>query len=468
MKSFMDENFLLTNQTAEKLYHDYAKNMPIFDYHCHLNAKEIKENKKYRNITEIWLGGDHYKWRAMRSNGIAEKYITGNAPDKEKFMKWAETMPKCIGNPLYHWTHLELKRFFGINELLSPKTADEIWGKCNEMLSKDDFTARGLIKRSNVKVICTTDDPADSLEDHIALAKDKTFDVKVLPAFRPDKSINIDKAGFVAWIEKLSKVAGLEIKTFAHLKDALKQRLEFFHEVGCRVSDHALDPIVFAEGTEEEMTAILQKALKGDQLTAAEIKKYKTQVMVYLGKQYARLNWTMQIHIGTIRNNNTRMMRLIGPDTGFDATADYTFAEALSKFLDKLDDTDELPKTILYCLNPRDNDVLGTIIGCFQGGGIPGKIQVGSGWWFNDQKDGMTKQIVSLSNLGLLSLFVGMLTDSRSFLSYTRHEYFRRILCNIIGEWVESGEAPNDLELLGSMVQNISFDNAKDYFGIEF
>jgi len=467
MKPFMDENFLLTNKTAEKLYHDYAKDMPIFDYHCHLNPKEINDNKRYRNITEIWLGGDHYKWRAMRSNGVDEKFITGDAPDKDKFIKWAETMPNCIGNPLYHWTHLELQRFFGINELLSPQTAELIWTKCNEMLAKDEFTARGLIKRSNVKVICTTDDPVDSLENHITLAKDKTFDVKVLPAFRPDKSFNIDKAGFVEWIEKLGHVVGQKVQTFSNLKDALEKRLDFFHEVGCRVSDHALDPIVFEEGSEDEATTILQKALKGEQLTDSEIKKYKTQVMVYLGKQYARLNWTMQIHIGTIRNNSTRMMRRLGPDTGFDATADYTFAESLSKFLDKLDDTDELPKTILYCLNPRDNDVLGTIIGCFQGGGIPGKIQVGSGWWFNDQKDGMIKQIVSLSNLGLLSRFIGMLTDSRSFLSYTRHEYFRRILCNIIGEWVESGEAPNDFELLGPMVQNICFTNAKEYFGIE-
>jgi len=468
MKSFMNENFLLTNKTAERLYHDYAKDMPIFDYHCHLSPKEIKDNKRYRNITEIWLGGDHYKWRAMRSNGVDEKFITGDAPDKDKFMKWAETMPHCIGNPLYHWTHLELKRFFGIDELLSPQTAEAIWTKCNELLAKDEFTARGLIKSSNVKVICTTDDPADSLEDHIALAKDQTFDVKVLPAFRPDKSFNIDKAGFVEWIGKLNTVVGHQVQTFAQLKDALKERLEFFHEVGCRVSDHALDPIVFEEGSDEEITVILQKALNNEQLTPSEIKKYKTQVMVYLGKQYARLNWTMQIHIGTIRNNSTRMMRLLGPDTGFDATADYTFAEALAKFLDKLDDTDELPKTILYCLNPRDNDVLGTIIGCFQGGGIPGKIQVGSAWWFSDQKDGMTKQIISLSNLGLLSRFVGMLTDSRSFLSYTRHEYFRRILCNIIGEWVEAGEAPHDFELLGSMVQNICFTNAKEYFGIEF
>jgi glucuronate isomerase len=467
MKAFMDENFLLTNKTAEKLYHDYAKDMPIFDFHCHISPKEIAENKSYKNITEVWLGGDHYKWRGMRSNGVNEKYITGDAPDKEKFMKWAETMPQCIGNPLYHWTHLELKRYFGINKLLSPETAEEIWEECNKKLQQKDFSVRGLITRSNVKVICTTDDPVDSLEYHKAIAADKSFDVKVLPAFRPDKSFNIEKEGFVEWIAKLGKVVGKEIKTFADVKDALKQRLEYFHEVGARVSDHALDPIVFEEGTEEEATAILQKALKGEKLTESEIKKYKTQVLVFLGRQYARLGWTMQLHMGTIRNNSKRMMRLLGPDTGFDATADYTFAEALSKFLDKLDDTDELPKTILYCLNPRDNEVLGTIIGCFQGGVIPGKVQFGSGWWFNDQKDGMIRQMTALSTLGLLSRFVGMLTDSRSFLSYTRHEYFRRILCNLIGEWVEAGEAPNDMKLLGTMVQNICFNNAKNYFGIK-
>ena len=466
MKAFMDENFLLNNETAVKLYHDYAKDMPIFDYHCHLNPKEVAENKKYRNITEIWLGGDHYKWRAMRSNGVEEKYITGDASDKEKFMKWAETMTQCIGNPLYHWTHLELKRYFGIDKLLSPETAEEIWEKCNEMLQKDEFTARELIKRSNVKAIGTTDDPVDTLEYHIALAKDPSFDVKVLPAFRPDKSFNIEKPGFAEWMAKLSSVAGKEIKTFEDVKEALKQRLEFFHEVGCRISDHALDPVVFAEGTDAEATAILQKGLKGEELTDLEVRKYKTKVMTFLGQQYARLGWVMQLHIGTIRNNSSRMMRLIGPDTGFDAVGDYVFAEALSKLLNKLDETDELPKTILYCLNPRDNEVLGTIIGCFQGGGIPGKIQFGSGWWFNDQKDGMIRQMIALANLGLLSRFVGMLTDSRSFLSYTRHEYFRRILCNLIGEWVEGGEAPNDIKLLGAMVQNICFGNAKEYFGV--
>jgi len=467
MKPFMDENFLLTNKTAETLYHDYAKDMPIFDYHCHLNPQEIAENKQYRNITEVWLGGDHYKWRALRSNGIDERYITGDAPDKEKFMKWAETMPQCLGNPLFHWTHLELKAYFGINQVLSPATAEEIWEKCNTLLAKDEFRARGLIKRSNVKVICTTDDPVDSLEHHIALAKDTSFTTKVLPAFRPDKSFNIEKPGFADWVAKLSQVSGTKIKGLESLKTALKQRVEFFHQVGCRVSDHALDPIVFAAGTDVQADAILQKALTGQSLSDNEVALYKTNILLFLGRQYARLGWTLQLHMGTIRNNNSRMLKLLGPDTGFDATADYTIAESLSKFLDALNSTDELPKTILYSLNSRDNEILGTIIGCFQGSGIPGKMQFGSGWWFNDQKDGMIKQLTTLANLGLLSRFVGMLTDSRSFLSYTRHEYFRRILCNLIGEWVEAGEFPNDITLLGSIVQNICFNNANNYFGIK-
>jgi len=467
MKPFMDENFMLSNETAVKLYHEYAKDMPIFDYHCHLSPKEIAENKRYRNITEVWLGGDHYKWRAMRSNGVDEKYITGDASDKEKFMKWAETIPYCIGNPLYHWTHLELKRYFGIDKLLSPETAEEIWNKCNEILAKDEFSARGLIKNSNVKALCTTDDPADTLEYHIALAKDTSFDVKVLPAFRPDKSFNIEKEGFAEWIKKLGDVSGIPVNSFDDLKAALKQRIEFFHKVGCRVSDHALDPIVFEKCTDEEADKILKKALNGERLEDIEIKKFKTQVMIFLGKQYSKLGWVMQLHIGTIRNNSSRMMKILGPDTGFDSIGDYTFAEALAKFLNELDETNELPKTILYCLNPRDNEVLGTIIGCFQGGGIPGKMQFGSGWWFNDQKDGMIKQMTALANLSLLSRFVGMLTDSRSFLSYTRHEYFRRILCNLIGEWVENGEAPADMKLLGRMVQDICFNNAKNYFGID-
>ena len=467
MKAFMDENFLLTNKTAETLFHTYAKNMPIFDYHCHLSPKEIAENKKYKNITEVWLGGDHYKWRAMRSNGVDECYITGDAPDKEKFLKWAETMSQCIGNPLFHWTHLELKTYFGIDKVLSPATAEEIWEKCNDLLQQPDFTARGLIERSNVKVICTTDDPADSLEYHIALAKDTAFKTKVLPAFRPDKSFTIEKSGFADWLDRLGQAAGMAVTSLQALKTALTGRLEFFHQVGCRLSDHALDPVLFADGTEEEAGLVLKKALAGQALTAHEIALFKTNILLFLGREYARLGWTMQLHLGTIRNNNSRMLKALGPDTGFDAIGDFTFADALAKLLDNLDATNELPKTLLYCLNPRDNEVLGTIIGCFQGGGIPGKMQFGSGWWFNDQKDGMLRQMVALANLGLLSRFVGMLTDSRSFLSYTRHEYFRRILCNLIGEWVEGGEFPHDPELLGSIVENISFTNAKNYFGIE-
>ena len=467
MKAFMDENFLLTNKTAETLFHTYAKHMPIFDYHCHLSSKEIAENKKYKNITEVWLGGDHYKWRAMRANGVDERYITGDAPDKEKFLKWAETLSQCIGNPLFHWTHLELKTYFSIDKVLSPATAEEIWEKCNDLLQQADFTARGLIERSNVKVICTTDDPADSLEYHIALAKDSSFKTKVLPAFRPDKSFNIEKPGFTDWLDSLGQVTGTAVTSLQALKTALTGRLEFFHQVGCRLSDHALDPVLFAGGTEEEAGHVLKKALAGQGLTIQETALYKTNILVFLGREYARLGWTMQLHMGTIRNNNSRMFKMLGPDTGFDAIGDFTFADALAKLLDNLDATNELPKTILYCLNPRDNEVLGAITGCFQGGGIPGKMQFGSGWWFNDQKDGMIRQIVALANLGLLSRFVGMLTDSRSFLSYTRHEYFRRILCNLIGEWVEAGELPVDIELLGTIVENICFNNAKNYFGIE-
>ncbi len=463
MKNFMDDNFLLVNETAVTLYHDFAKDMPIFDYHCHLNPAEIAGNKSYRNITEIWLGGDHYKWRAMRSNGVTEDYITGDRPDKEKFTKWAETIVNCIGNPLYHWTHLELRRFFGIDTLLSPETAEEIWEKTNAMLATNEFTARELIKRSNVKALCTTDDPIDSLEHHIALKEDTTFDVRVLPTFRPDKSFNIEKEGFAQWIAQLGEVTGREIPTFAALLEALGERIAFFHQVGCRVSDHALDPVMYAAGSLEEAETIFKKGLNGEAISHEELKIYKGQVMLFLGREYSRLGWVMQLHMGTIRNNSTRMFRELGPDTGFDSIGDRVFAEDLAKLLDALDDTDELPKTVLYNLNPRENEVLATMMGCFQGGGIPGKIQFGSGWWFLDQKDGMIKQMIALGNLGLLSRFIGMLTDSRSFLSYTRHEYFRRILCNLLGTWVEEGEVPKDIELLGRMVQNICYNNVENY-----
>jgi glucuronate isomerase len=466
MKPFMDEKFLLTNLTAVELYEKYAKDMPIYDYHCHLNPREIAENKRYRNITEIWLGGDHYKWRALRTMGVDERYITGTASDYEKFRKWAETMPYCVGNPLYHWTHLELKRFFGIDKLLAAETADQIWDRCNELLQKEDYTARGLIKRSNVKALCTTDDPTDTLEYHQALANDASFGVKVYPAWRPDKAFNIEKPGFGEWIAKLGQVTAIAINTFEDLTQALRKRLEFFHSMGCRLSDHATDPVLYEEGTAAEASLVLQKGLHGENLTEHEVGLFKTQVLLFLGREYARLGWVMQLHLGTIRNNSQRMMRLLGPDAGFDAIADYTYGVALSRFMDRLDSTDELPKTILYCLNPRDNEMLATLAGCFQGGGIAGKIQFGSGWWFNDQKDGMIRQMVALANLGLLPLFVGMLTDSRSFLSYTRHEYFRRILCNLIGEWVESGEVPNNMQLLGTIVQNICYRNAEKYFGI--
>lgn len=464
IKTFMDENFLLSSKTAEALYHNNAKDLPIIDYHCHLNPREIAEDKKYRNITELWLGGDHYKWRAMRCNGVEERYITGDAPDKEKFLKWAETISRCIGNPLYHWTHLELKRYFDINKLLSPDTAEEIWEQCNEILASGQLSARDLIKRSNVRVICTTDDPVDSLEYHKAIAADATFDVKVLPTFRPDKAININKDGFTEYLAKLGKAANIIIGGYEDLKKALAARVQYFHDAGCRVSDHALDEVAYSEGSDEEIKKILEKAINGQTLTEIEIKKYKSKLLLFVGREYAKKDWVMQLHIGAVRNTNSRMMKLLGPDTGFDTIGDQTFAEDLAELLNALDHTDELPRTILYCLNPRDNELLGTIIGCFQGGGIPGKLQFGSGWWFNDQKDGMIRQMTALANLGLLSRFVGMLTDSRSFMSYTRHEYFRRILCNLIGEWVENGEAPNDMKLLGKMVNDISWNNAAEYF----
>lgn len=464
MKPFMDKDFLLSNETAKTLYHDYAKEMPIFDYHCHLSPKEIAEDKQYKNITEIWLGGDHYKWRAMRSNGVTEDYITGNQNDRDKFEKFAETVPYAVGNPLYHWTHLELKRYFGIEENLSPKTAQKIWDECNRLLSTEAFTAKSLIKNSNVKALCTTDDPCDDLEYHKIIAADKEFDVKVLPTFRPDKAFNIDRDTFVPFISTLSEVVGYEINSVELLVKALYERIEYFHEVGCRLSDHALDTVQYQSPDKVVAEAVFVKGLQSMPMTYEEIAIYKGTILNALGKAYAAHGWVMQIHIGALRNNSKRMYKSIGVDTGFDSIHDETFAAELSLFLDDLDTTDELPKTILYVLNPRDNYVIGTMLGNFQGGGIPGKIQFGSGWWFCDQKDGMIDQMKALSNLGLLSRFVGMLTDSRSFLSYTRHEYFRRILCNLIGEWVENGEYPNDIEFLGQVVQDICYNNVVNYF----
>lgn len=467
MKAFLDQDFLLSNETAKTLYHTYAKDMPIYDYHCHLSPKEIAEDKQYKNITEIWLGGDHYKWRGMRSNGLTEDYMTGNRTDKEKFMAYAKTVPYTLGNPLYHWTHLELQRYFGINEVLNEKTAESIWEKANALIATKDFSAKNLIKRSNVKVICTTDDPVDTLEYHKQIAADETFDVQVRPTFRPDKAYNIDVDTFIPWISKLGDVVGYEINSADTLIKALEERVTYFHEVGCRLSDHALDVVQYQTPNLDIANEVFKKGLAGEAMTYDEVATYKGTILNALGKAYAKLGWAMQIHIGALRNNSKRMYKNIGPDTGFDSIHDETFAAELSKFLDDLDTTDELPRTILYVLNPRDNYVIGTMIGNFQGGGIPGKIQFGSGWWFCDQKEGMIDQMKALSSLGLLSRFVGMLTDSRSFLSYTRHEYFRRILCNLIGEWVENGEYPNDIEFLGSVVQDICYNNAVNYFTIE-
>ncbi|GGF99867.1 glucuronate isomerase [Paenibacillus abyssi] len=466
MKPFLDEHFLLSNETAKRLYHEYAKDMPIIDYHCHLSPQEIYENKSFGNLTEAWLYGDHYKWRAMRANGVEEQYVTGGegVSDYERFLEWAKTVPNTIGNPLYHWSHLELQRFFGVDELINEKNAPVIWEKVNAKLAESGFKARDLIVKSNVKVICTTDDPTDSLEYHLKIKELPDFDVKVLPSFRPDKGLEINRPTFIDWIGKLEEAAEMSIRDYDSLLLALEARVRFFHDAGCRVSDHALDYVAYAETSKVEVAEIFAKALKGSAVSLEEEKKYKTYTLVHLGKLYASRGWAMQFHINAHRNNSSRMFGRLGPDTGFDSINDSAVAYPLVRLMDALDADNSLPKTILYSLNAKDNDVLGSIIGSFQGGGIPGKIQLGSAWWFNDTKQGMIDQMNALANLGLLSRFVGMLTDSRSFLSYTRHEYFRRILCNMLGEWIESGEAPSDMELLGGMVQNISYNNAKHYF----
>ncbi|WP_424767225.1 glucuronate isomerase [Paenibacillus sp. sgz302251] len=467
MKPFMDDNFLLSNETAVRLYHDFAKSMPIIDYHCHLSPQQIYENTSFSNLTEAWLYGDHYKWRAMRANGVEEQYVTGGAgvTDYERFEAWTRTVPQTIGNPLYQWSHLELRRYFDVYELINEKNAPMIWEQVNAKLTSGSFKARDLIKMSNVEVICTTDDPIDSLEYHIAIKGLKDFDVQVLPSFRPDKALEINRPTFLEWIGKLEASVSGRIDSYDALLDALEARVKFFHEVGCKVSDHALDYVAYAETTKAEAAAIFAKALKGGQVSLEEEKQYKTYTLLFLGRLYAERGWAMQFHINAARNNSARMLGKLGPDTGFDSINDSPVAYPLVRLLGALDADDALPKTILYSLNAKDNDVLGSIIGSFQGGGIPGKIQLGSAWWFNDTKNGMLDQMNALANLGLLSRFVGMLTDSRSFLSYTRHEYFRRILCNLLGEWVENGEAPQDMELLGDMVQNISYRNAKAYFG---
>lgn len=467
MKAFMDKDFLLSTETAQKLFREYAENMPIVDYHCHINPREIAEDRKFDNITQVWLGGDHYKWRLMRSNGIDEYYITGGASDREKFQKWAETLEKAIGNPLYHWSHLELQRYFGYTGHLSGETAEEVWNLCNAKLQEDRMSVRNIIRQSNVKLICTTDDPVDTLEWHKMLAADKSFEVKVLPAWRPDKAMNLEKSEYKAYIAKLSEVSGIEVTDFASLQTALRNRMDYFAKIGCCVSDHALEYIMYAPAAPEEIDTIFQKALHGDVVTRGEEMKFKMAFMQFVAGEYHKRNWVMQIHYGCKRDNNKAMYAKLGPDTGYDCINNYAPSAQTADFLNALESADSLPKTVLYSLNPHDNETIASIIGCFQETEAMGKIQHGSAWWFNDHKTGIIAQMTSLANLGLLSNFIGMLTDSRSFLSYTRHEYFRRILCEMIGDWVENGEYPADYKVLEEIVKGISYNNAMKYFGFE-
>ncbi len=469
MKPFMDENFLLQTPTAQKLYHEHAAKMPIIDYHCHLIPKMVADDHRFKSITEIWLGGDHYKWRAMRSNGVDERFCTGtDTTDWEKFQKWAETVPYTFRNPLYHWTHLELKTAFGIDKLLNPETAKEIFDVCNDKLINDpNMTARGLMRRYNVETVCTTDDPVDSLEYHKAV-RDSGFEIKMLPTWRPDKAMAVEvPAEFRAYVEKLSEVSGVTISKFADMVDALQKRHDFFEEMGCRLSDHGIEEFYAADYTDAEIEAIFDKVYGGKELTDEEIHKFKSAMLIVFGEMDYNSGWTQQFHYGAIRNNNSKMFKLLGPDTGFDSIGEFNTAKSCARFLDKLNTRGKLTKTILYNLNPCANEVIATMLGNFQDGSIPGKIQFGSGWWFLDQKDGMQKQMNALSLLGLLSRFVGMLTDSRSFLSYPRHEYFRRTLCNLVGNDIENGEIPYtgyEEQRVNQMIEDICYNNAKNFF----
>lgn len=466
VKPFMDEQFLLESDTAISLYNKYAKNMPIIDYHCHLDPKAIFEDKPFQNITEVWLYGDHYKWRAMRANGIDEQYVTGgeNVTDYERFLAYAKTVPMTLGNPLFHWSHLELRRLFNIDELINEANAPIIWEKANQRLKESVFTPRGLIRGSNVKVVCTTDDPIDSLEYHEKLKQEKNLGFEVRPTFRPDKALEINRQTFLPWIEKLGHVVGKRITDYRELLAALSNRIHFFHATGCLLSDHALDKVMYAPVTEEQAAAIFKKALALQPINDYEEAQYKTYTLTYMASLYKQIGWAMQLHIKAHRNNNRAMFKKLGPDTGYDSINDGPLAEALVGLLDNIEHNCGIPRTILYSLNAQDNDVLATIMGSFQGGGIAGKIQLGSAWWFNDTIDGMEAQLKSLGNMGVLGRFVGMLTDSRSFLSYPRHEYFRRILCNLLGKWVEAGLVPYDEALLKQIVEGICYNNAVDYF----
>lgn len=464
-KNFMGKDFLLSNQTAETLYFRYAKDIPIVDYHCHIQPKEIYEDRRFENMSQIWLGEDHYKWRLMRSFGIEEQYITGNAPDKEKFQKWAQCLGKAAGNPLFHWSHLELKKYFGYDGILNGKTAETVWNLCSRKLAEPSMSARGLIRQSHVALICTTDDPADSLLWHKKIAEDPSFDIQVLPAWRPDQAMNIEKPAYPEYLAELSDVSGIRIRTFKDLKQALRLRMDFFASMGCLISDHGLEYVMYVPASEEETEAIFTRRLTGRQITREEELKFKTAFLIFSGREYAKRGWAMQLHYGCKRNNHALRYEQLGPDTGFDCINNYTPSTQTADFLNALALTGELPKTILYSLNPNDNEAVGTILGCFQEPSVHAKIQQGCAWWFNDHKTGIQDQLISLANLGSLSGFVGMLTDSRSFLSYTRHDYFRRILCSLLGTWVENGEYPDDSDTLCEIVKDICYNNAVRYFG---
>ena len=462
MKAFMDKDFLLETETARKLFHDYAEGTPILDYHCHVSPREIAEDRRFENITQVWLGGDHYKWRLMRSFGVE---VTGDASDYEKFCKWAECLGRAIGNPLFHWSHLELQRYFGYHGVLNRKSADEVWNLCNEKLAQPSMSVRNLIKQSNVTLICTTDDPVDTLEWHKKIAEDKSFDVKVLPAWRPDRAMDIEKSDYLSYLDELAAAAGMgEINSFAALKEALLRRMDFFASMGCRVSDHGLEYVMYAPAGDDEIEAIFLKRLNRMKPTHEEGMKFRTAFMLFAGREYHKRDWAMQLHFGCRRDNNKPMYKKIGPDTGFDCINNDAPSWQLAEFLNALVTTDQLPRTVLYSLNPNDNHVIGSILGCFQDATAIAKIQQGSAWWFNDHKTGIQDQMTSLANMGILSGFVGMLTDSRSFLSYTRHEYFRRILCSLLGGWVENGEFPGDMDTLSEIVKDISYYNAVKYF----
>jgi len=466
MKTFITDDFLLHNEVARELYHNYAKDQPIFDYHCHLSPKDLAENRRFNNLHEVWLEGDHYKWRAMRTNGVAEDLITGDAEPWKKFEAWAGTVPATLRNPLYHWTHLELLRYFGIDDLLNAESAEAVWKNANQQL-QGELNVAGILKKMKVSVICTTDDPVDDLAYHKAISESDAFSIKVYPAFRPDKALTVDQGeSFKAWLDQLAAASGIETDRFQGFLEAIKQRHDYFHEMGCRLSDHGMNFCYADDCSEAEARQVFKRSIQGEEVRPGEADQFRSFMMLYFGRLDAARGWTKQLHVGALRNNNPRKLRELGPDTGYDSIGDWNQAEALSAYLAKLDDSDELPKTIIYNLNPADNYVFATMIGNFQDGITPGKLQFGSGWWFLDQKEGMEWQMNALSSLGLLSRFVGMLTDSRSFVSYPRHEYFRRILCNLIGADVAKGELPKDMDLLGGMVKDISFNNARNYFGM--